>query len=70
MISLNKMTYAEAVSWYEGVFFFVVHPSENFNHEIQMWIGLNNGKCTGAKVFKRKLRDEEITKMKERGEIK
>ena len=49
MAELNKNeAYAEAASWWEGDFIFIVHPSGNLDHEINMWIGLDHGKCTGA----------------------
>jgi len=44
--------YAEAASWWEGDFIFIVHPSGALDHEIRMWIGLNHGDCTGANILK------------------
>ena len=49
-INANE-AYAEAASWWEGDFIFVIHPSGNLDHELQMWIGLDHGKCTGAKAL-------------------
>ena len=47
----NNEAYAEAASWWEGDFVFEIHPSGNLKEEIKMFIGLNHGKCTGAKVI-------------------
>ncbi len=52
MVALNdNAAYAEAASWWTGDFIFVIKPSGNLDHELQMWIGLNHGKGTGAKVI-------------------
>jgi len=47
----NNEAYAEAASGWEGDFVFVIKPSGNLDHEIQMWIGLYHGKCTGAQII-------------------
>ena len=49
-INANE-AYAEAASWWEGHLVFVLSPSGNLDHEIQMWIGLDHGSCTGAKAL-------------------
>jgi len=49
-VAINKNeAYAEAASWWEGDFIFIINPSGNLDHQIRMWIGLDHGKCTGAK---------------------
>ena len=43
--------YKEAASWWEGDFMFVVKPSGNLDKQINMFIGLYKGDCTGAKTL-------------------
>lgn len=53
VVALNENTdYKEAASWWEGDFTFVVEPSGNLDHEVRMFIGLNHGDCTGARIMK------------------
>lgn len=52
MKALNEnKNYKAAASWWEGDFLFIVSPSGNLDHEIKMFIGLNHGDCTGARVL-------------------
>ncbi|MBD3214703.1 MAG: sterol carrier protein [Candidatus Lokiarchaeota archaeon] len=43
--------YAEAASWWEGDFVFIIEPSGNLDHEIHMFVGLFHGECTGARIL-------------------
>ena len=47
----GNANYKAAASWWEGDFLFIITPSGNLDHEIRMYIGLNHGDCTGAKVL-------------------
>ena len=47
----NNTDYKEAASWWEGDFVFIIEPSGNLDHEIHMFVGLNHGDCTGAKIL-------------------
>ncbi len=37
---------------WEGDYIFVIEPAGNLDHQINMWIGLHHGNCTGAKILK------------------
>jgi len=37
---------------WEGDYIFVIEPSGNLDHKIEMWIGLYHGNCTGTKILK------------------
>ena len=54
-----NQNYAEAAgpsgfppNGWEGDFIFVIEPSGPVDKEIQMWIGLYHGECTGARILK------------------
>jgi len=47
----SNENYAEAASWWEGDFIFVVKPSGPLDKELKMFIGLYHGECTGAKAL-------------------
>ena len=47
----DNANYKEAASWWEGDFIFVIKPSGNLDKQINMFIGLYKGDCTGAKVL-------------------
>lgn len=47
----DNANYKEAASWWEGDFMFVVKPSGNLDKQINMFIGLYKGDCTGAKTL-------------------
>ena len=47
----GNANYKAAASWWEGDFLFIITPSGNLDHEIRMWIGLDHGDCTGAKIL-------------------
>ncbi len=38
---------------WEGDYIFVIEPSGNLDHKIEMWIGLYHGDCTGTKILKK-----------------
>jgi len=47
----DNANYKEAASWWEGDFIFVIKPSGNLDKQINMFVGLYKGDCTGAKTL-------------------
>ena len=47
----NNANYKEAASWWEGDFIFAIKPSGNLDKNINMFVGLYKGDCTGAKTL-------------------
>ena len=47
----NNANYKEAASWWEGDFIFGIKPSGNLDKQINMFVGLYKGDCTGAKTL-------------------
>ena len=47
----DNANYKEAASWWEGDFVFVIKPSGNLDKQINMFVGLYKGDCTGAKTL-------------------
>lgn len=47
----GNANYKAAASWWEGDFLFIITPAGNLDKEIRMWIGLDHGDCTGAKIL-------------------
>ncbi|TFG11488.1 MAG: sterol carrier protein [Promethearchaeota archaeon] len=47
----NNTDYKAAASWWTGDFVFVVEKSGNLDHDINMFLGLYKGDCTGGKVL-------------------
>lgn len=47
----NNADYKAAASWWEGDFVFVVEKSGNLDHNINLFLGLYKGDCTGGKVL-------------------
>ena len=45
----SNEAYAKAASWWTGDFIFIVRASGNLHHDIMVYIGLNQGTCTGVK---------------------
>ena len=43
--------YAKAADWWTGNFIFQVNPHGKLTRQINMWVGLHKGDCTGTKVL-------------------
>jgi len=44
--------YAEAASWWEGDFVFIIRKDGPLDHDMYMWIDLWHGKARGGKILK------------------
>ena len=47
----SNEAYAKAADWWEGDFVFQAEPHGGLNHQINIWVGLYHGKCTGSKIL-------------------
>ena len=48
----NNEAYAEAASWWEGDFVFIIQKDGPLDHDMYMWIDLWHGKARDGKILK------------------
>ena len=60
----SNEAYAKAADWWEGDFIFQVDPHGSLDHQINIWVGLYHGKCTGSQILK----EEDEFKLLEKGD--
>jgi len=47
----SNQNYKVAASWWEGDFIFAIEPSGNLDKELNLFLGLYKGECTGVKIL-------------------